>query len=344
MAIRWAPLRLPMRRRLQTAAVVLTGLLIPGTVAAVVLAAVLHPTCRLLLLLYIAWAFLIDSATPWRGGRPSRWLRGCALFRQAANYFPSRLRIHPSATAAARGSEPAILCCHPHGVLSAGVLSTLAFNSGEAELGRYRIATISLNVIFPVWREFMLGLGMIDASPVSIIYCLQKGISVVVVVGGAVEALDAAPGTVALTLDKRRGFVRLALQTGVPLIPAFVFGENELFGNLGRDVGIGGTSYFRILQMGIKRVTGFTVPFVRGRGIFQYDAGILPRRVPLSVVCGPPLAARRILQPTEADVAELHSLYIEALKALYAEHASRYAAPTDWSGRVLPIPPLEIVR
>jgi 1-acyl-sn-glycerol-3-phosphate acyltransferase len=41
--------------------------------------------------------------------------------------------------------------------------------------------------------------------------------------------LDAHPGTNDIILDKRKGFIRLALLTGTPIVPVFVFGENDLF-------------------------------------------------------------------------------------------------------------------
>lgn len=56
-----------------------------------------------------------------------------------------------------------------------------------------------------------------------------KGKAVVIVLGGAAEALDARPGQATLHLSRRKGFVRLALQTGAGLVPVFSFGENDLF-------------------------------------------------------------------------------------------------------------------
>ena len=50
-----------------------------------------------------------------------------------------------------------------------------------------------------------------------------------IVVGGAEEALDAHPGHHILTLKKRKGFIKMALQTGADLVPCYSFGENDLF-------------------------------------------------------------------------------------------------------------------
>ncbi len=41
-----------------------------------------------------------------------------------------------------------------------------------------------------------------------------KGHALVLVVGGAVEALDAVPNTITLTLMRRKGFVKLAIKHG----------------------------------------------------------------------------------------------------------------------------------
>ena len=74
--------------------------------------------------------------------------------------------------------------------------------------------------------------GYIDCSKESIQYALTqqgKGRAVVLVVGGADEALEAHPGKSVLTLARRQGFVREALKAGAHLIPVYSFGENDIY-------------------------------------------------------------------------------------------------------------------
>ena len=51
-------------------------------------------------------------------------------------------------------------------------------------------------------------------------------------IGGATESLYAGPGTMNLVLQRRKGFVRVALQTGACLVPVINFGENELYSTI----------------------------------------------------------------------------------------------------------------
>ena len=139
-----------------------------------------------------------------------------------------------------------------------------------------------------------MGLGFIVADRESIRYMLKHKESVMIVIGGAQETLHANPGTVELVLKKRIGFVRLALQYGAELVPVFHFGENELYTQFQHPI-------LRKLQDLATRILGFTIPAVRGRGIFQYDFGILPRRVPLHTVVDTSFACVAILPMKPMD-------------------------------------------
>lgn len=64
---------------------------------------------------------------------------------------------------------------------------------------------------------FLCFLGICPVNKNSIDYllsCNGTGNAVVIVVGGASESLQCAPGLNTVTLKNRKGFVRLALQRG----------------------------------------------------------------------------------------------------------------------------------
>ena len=68
-----------------------------------------------------------------------------------------------------------------------------------------------------LYRDVLMSLGVVDASRHSLEYVLtQKGAghSVVIIVGGQEEILDTRYDRYVLTLKRRKGFIKLALQTG----------------------------------------------------------------------------------------------------------------------------------
>ena len=62
--------------------------------------------------------------------------------------------------------------------------------------------------------------------------CSGKGQSIMLAIGGATESLYAGPGTMDLVLCRRKGFVRVALQTGASLVPVINFGENKVYSTI----------------------------------------------------------------------------------------------------------------
>lgn len=135
----------------------------------------------------------------------------------------------------------------------------------------------------PFFRELALSLGGIMASEKSLNYVLSKpegGNVVVLMVGGAAEAFNCRPGSYKLVLRKRKGFVRIALKNGTPLVPVFSFGETDVFSQVENPEG----SKIRRMQEWLKKYIGLAPAIPVGRGFFQYNYGIVPRRKPVTTV------------------------------------------------------------
>ena len=78
-----------------------------------------------------------------------------------------------------------------------------------------------------------------------------------VAAGGATEALYARPGSNTLVLKKRLGFIRLAMQTGAYLVPAYSFGENNTYGQLSPNWQV-----VHWMKTRFQRVFGISLPLI----------------------------------------------------------------------------------
>jgi 2-acylglycerol O-acyltransferase 2 len=177
----------------------------------------------------------------------------------------------------------------------------------------------------PFFREWLLahGGGSVGRSTCELL--LSRGESIMIVVGGARESLEAHPETMVLTIIERKGFVRVALRSGAALVPVLSFGENEIFAQLPNPKG----SRLRRLQDGILRWFGYTLPSFWGLGSFpllcpalgigSFQYGLIPYRRPMTVVVGEPIDVPHVLDPSPELVDEYHAKYLGALQRMYEE-------------------------
>lgn len=148
-------------------------------------------------------------------------------------------------------------------------------------------------------------------------YSLLK---VVLVLGGAQEALYARPGNYRLVLKNRKGFVKLAIQTGSPLVPVFSFGEIDIFDQPNNEPG----TRIRAYQDFVKRWTGVAPAFFHGRGFSAKSFGLIPYRHPITTVIGAPIEVTKNPQPSREEVDEFHSKFVEAINKLFDDHKGKY--------------------
>ncbi len=149
------------------------------------------------------------------------------------------------------------------------------------------------------------------------------GRAVTIVVGGACESPDAQPGTLHLVLKERKGFIKLAIRTGADLVPVLAFGENDLYDQVSPK----SHPAIRRLQMFVLRTLKFTLPFLHGRGIFNYDVGLMPYRRPLNIVVGQPIkvAQQAASNVDPAEVDRLHQMYVSELEKIWDTYKDEFA-------------------
>lgn len=144
--------------------------------------------------------------------------------------------------------------------------------------------------------------------------------AVVIVVGGAQEALYMRPGLYKIVLKKRKGFIKLALRNGASLVPMFSFGELDLFDQPNNDPG----TKLRRWQDFVKSVTGIAPTKFIGRGFFQYSYGMIPRRKPLDLVIGTPIDVPKTEEPSNEMVDEYHQKFMDGLISVFEDNKARF--------------------
>jgi len=326
--MRWAPMNVPLQRRLQTAAVLMHTLSIVGGLAIFFFLCSI-PLLWPILLPYTVYVLFSNAGTSGELSFRSERLRRLPIWSLFASYFPARL--HRS-----QELEPTrkyIFGYHPHGIISHGAFAAFATEAlGFSQLFpgiTNALLTLDSNFRYPVYREYALRLGMASVSRESCENILSKGgqngegmgRAITIVVGGARESLDARPGTIRLVLRRRKGFVKMAIRTGADLVPVLAFGENDVYDQLDTD----SHPYVHKFQLLVKKVMGFTVPIFHARGIFNYDVGMMPYRRPINIVVGRPIRVVQDKHPDNEHINEVHDKYINELLRLWEEHKDTFA-------------------
>ena len=239
----------------------------------------------------------------------------------------------------------------------------------EAALAAHRqkayglvVHTLDLNFVQPFWRELVLRVGLRDVCRRAILNSIgpnaadatfAEGAEVdeeamkrrresghlsrisCIVVGGAAESIDHNRPAL-LTLKKRKGFIRMCVETGSCVVPVYAFGENHLYGGAEPVVTKKGkvVDHWTVrLNRRSQKLLGFALPLALGRGVFNYCLGIVPHRRPLVTVVGRPIAVRQCPRPKkgaadyavlqaafDAEVDRAHEAYVASLSALYKRH------------------------
>jgi 1-acyl-sn-glycerol-3-phosphate acyltransferase len=122
--------------------------------------------------------------------------------------------------------KPVIYACVPHGLMTVGTILTFVLNFQQPPV---RCAIHRLLFLFPILRDVVLWLGCFDASKENVVRMLttkNQGQSIAIVPGGVWEMMTC------LTESERpvhRGFLRIAFEHKVPVVPVYMHGEEDLF-------------------------------------------------------------------------------------------------------------------
>lgn len=291
-----------------------------------------HTIALSVILLYIPFV-LTDKDGP-AGLRPTyatvsdatrQRLLNLPSYRWLAAYFP--IRLHKTVDLDA-SKQPYLFLYHPHGVIGMGCSAALNTNGCGFDrlfpgLSHPHGVTLDAPFYCPLFREFLIAIGFLHAQRKTLVRTLQQQRrSIVLVPGGAPEALYAAPGT--FRLVRKTAFLRLALETGATPVPCLAFGENDAFSVLSFPPE---SAAFQ-MQQRLCQLLSFSTPLLKSP---------FCQRRPIHVVVGGPVhfvdPASAAADAAAPSVQDCQAQYMAAVEKLYNEHKDKYGhanIPLEW--------------
>ena len=174
-----------------------------------------------------------------------------------------------------------------------------------------KVRSLAASAMFrlPIVREIGLWTGCVDASRKVAERQLDNGRSLLIIPGGEAEQIRTENGQELVYVQKRKGFIKLALRKRVPVVPVYVFGVSDMYH----------TSHaaFGLRQWLVKNL-GVAVCFTAG----MWYSPLCPLNVKTTIVFGEPILmdCEKEGEPTDEEVQAMHQKFVQALEKLFDDN------------------------
>lgn len=205
---------------------------------------------------------------------------------------------------------PHIFTFHPHGVFS--IANMLHIGTDFTEWSHKPIkGTVSDKIAYFPMGEEIIELGnFVVSNYESMKSVIDDDNSLTVCMGGVREVLYIQPNKLSLTILKKQGIFRLAIETGKPLVPVITYGENELIDPL--DTPLISSIQKKIVPYGMAVLIPTIESYKRWYNILRE-----PLKEPIRTVIGKPIDVGTPRKATYEEIVELREKYFTELRELY---------------------------
>ena len=203
-----------------------------------------------------------------------------------------------------------LIAIHPHGLFPVGTLGTLGLpicknikNVFPLLLSNNLFVGIaSFCFYIPLLRDLFLFTGAIDCSKPIIEKFIKNHYSIALLIGGAEEAKFSDCGNTNLILKSRKGFLKLAIENNLTLLPIYTLGNNNIYKSYDID-------FYNIFYY-FKKATGIWFP--RGKIIFK--------KIDFASIIGKEIVVEKKIEYNSNDIIDLQNKYINNLDELFEKY------------------------
>lgn len=208
-----------------------------------------------------------------------------------------------------------IFSWHPHSALT--VLPFTFWQSSEV-FGRNVYVGVAAQLYkIPALREILMIGNCRIANESVLSKLLDTGSSIMMQPGGVYEQIRFTDEHETAYFSSNLGFIRMAVRSGVPVVPVYSFGENQLYK----------------VRPDRRRVsswlTSLGVPTPAASGKFGLPAGLFCLPGKPVVVVGKAIPVKKILSRGEAEDAEVSrvfKVYLQAIRGMWRDHSHHLPA------------------
>lgn len=167
----------------------------------------------------------------------------------------------------------------------------------------------------PVVKDIIRHLNAIPSDYSSIKRTLEQE-SVSITLGGAKEMGIFKEKRLDVVVKSRKGIFKIALETGIPIVPIITYGENEIFPRSNIDF----FDYINDIYYFLFKVR---FPFPSLTSIQNWKNISKHPLEPIHTYTGKPILVKKIDNPSSEDIEKLKNKYIKRVKELFKETNNR---------------------